>query len=275
MRKVTEITEQFHHFVQDWKESFWGDVNGKAQGALRQILEWDSRQQRDRYLCREAYARREGPGDYRHGYYERGFVTRCGTLRLRIAPTRGGGVSAERVAGFSGAGRRGHAADPGSLSTGDFDAEGGSRHRYRDRGAGERADGLDADPEPGPAGETVPRGALERRVGVFVPGRGEPAGGPAPRAGAGAVGVSAQPGRERSGRGRVLAGPLPAGPGRKEPTVDRDRWLRGPGGSAPDRLPPRRAPALLGAQDAQHFGEGTEAGLRTGQGRCPGDLSGL
>src|SRR3972149_4304919 len=234
MRKVTEITEQFQHFVQDVKESFWGDVNGKAQGALRQILEWDSRQQRDRYLCREAYARREGPGDYRHGYYERGFVTRCGTLRLRIAPTRGGGVSAERVAGFSGAGRRGHAADPGSLSTGDFDAEGGSRHRYRDRGAGERADGLDADPEPGPAGETVPRVALERRVGVFVPGLGEPAGAPArrpeagadagglrsaPRRATAAVGGSAQPGRERSGMGRVLAGPLPAGAGREEPTL--------------------------------------------------------
>ena len=100
MRKVTEITEQFQHFVQDLKESFWGDVNGKAQAALRQILEWDSRQQRDRYLCREAYARREGPGDYRNGYYERDFVTRCGTLRLRIARTRGRAFLPSGLRGF-------------------------------------------------------------------------------------------------------------------------------------------------------------------------------
>src|SRR3990170_2039696 len=89
MGNVTPITEQFQHFVRDLKESFWGDLNGIAQAAMKGLLEDESRRARDRYLCREAYERRERPGDYRNGYYERDFVTRFGTLRLRIARARG------------------------------------------------------------------------------------------------------------------------------------------------------------------------------------------
>jgi putative transposase len=89
MRKVTEITEQFQHFVKDLKESFWGDLNGKAQAALQQLLEAESRRQRDRYLCRDAYERKEDRRDYRNGSYVREFVTRFGTLRVRIARVRG------------------------------------------------------------------------------------------------------------------------------------------------------------------------------------------
>ena len=55
---------------------------------MKQLLEEESRRQRDRYLCREAHERREPGRDYRHGYYERDYVTRFGTLRLRIARTR-------------------------------------------------------------------------------------------------------------------------------------------------------------------------------------------
>ena len=55
MRKVAPITEQFQHFVRDVKESFWGDLNGKAAAAMKQLLEEESRRQRDRYLCREAF----------------------------------------------------------------------------------------------------------------------------------------------------------------------------------------------------------------------------
>ena len=89
MGKVTPITEQFQHFVEHVKESFWGDWNGKAQAAMKQLLEEESRRQRDRYVCCEAYERGEKRRDYRNGYYERDFVTRFGTLRLRIARTRG------------------------------------------------------------------------------------------------------------------------------------------------------------------------------------------
>lgn len=100
MRKVTPITEQFQHFVEEVKESFWGDWNGRAQAALQQLLEEDSRRQRDRYVCREAYARGEGRPEYRNGYYERDFVTRFGTLRLRIARTRGRAFLPAGMQGF-------------------------------------------------------------------------------------------------------------------------------------------------------------------------------
>ena len=100
MGKVTPITEQFQHFVRDLKESFWGDLNGKAQAAMKQLLEEESRRQRDRYLCREAYGRRERGGEYRNGYYERDFVTRFGTLRLRIARTRGRAFLPSGLRGF-------------------------------------------------------------------------------------------------------------------------------------------------------------------------------
>ena len=89
MGKVTPITEQFQHFVEGLKESFWGDLNGKAQAAVKQLLEGESRRARDQYLCREAYARRDKGSEYRNGYYQRDFVTRLGTLRLRIARARG------------------------------------------------------------------------------------------------------------------------------------------------------------------------------------------
>ena len=89
MGKVTPITEQFQHFVQEVKESFWGDLNGKARAAMQQLLESESQRQRERYLCREAYQRRAAGGEHRNGYYQRDIVTRFGTLRLRIARTRG------------------------------------------------------------------------------------------------------------------------------------------------------------------------------------------
>ncbi|MBI2817179.1 MAG: transposase, partial [Acidobacteria bacterium] len=83
------ITEQFQHFVQDLKESFWGDLNGKAQAAMKWLLEQESQRQRDRYLCRDTYERREQPRGYRNGYYEQDYMTRFGTLRVRIARVRG------------------------------------------------------------------------------------------------------------------------------------------------------------------------------------------
>src|SRR3990170_2366225 len=89
MGNVTPITEQFQHFVRDLKESFWGDLNGIAQAAMKGLLEDEARRQRDRYVCREAYERREGGKEYRNGYYQRDLVTRFGTLRVRIARTRG------------------------------------------------------------------------------------------------------------------------------------------------------------------------------------------
>ena len=89
MAKITPITEHYQHFLADMKESFWGDVYGQTKLAWKQFLELDSERQRDRYAVREAYQRRGSRRQpYRNGYYERAFVTRFGTLRLRVARTR-------------------------------------------------------------------------------------------------------------------------------------------------------------------------------------------
>ncbi len=90
MAKIIPITEHYQHFLAEMKESFWGDVYGETKLAWKRLLEGDSERQRDRYAVREVYQRRSSRRQpYRNGYYERDFVTRLGTIRLRIARTRG------------------------------------------------------------------------------------------------------------------------------------------------------------------------------------------
>jgi putative transposase len=90
MAKIIPITEHYQHFLAEMKESFWGDVYGQTRQLWKERLEADSRRERDRYAVREVYQRRSsGREPYRNGYYERDFVTRLGTIRLRIARTRG------------------------------------------------------------------------------------------------------------------------------------------------------------------------------------------
>lgn len=89
MAKITTITEHFQHFLADLKESFWGDLYGQTKQAWKQFFDQQSQRSRDFYSGWGHYER--GPAlkrDYRNGFYERDFVTRFGTLRLRIARTR-------------------------------------------------------------------------------------------------------------------------------------------------------------------------------------------
>src|SRR5438552_18412749 len=89
MKKLAPVTEQFQHFVEQLKESFWGEVYDRGKQAVKELLEADSERQRQRYLMTEAYERTGRPGrDYRNGSYERELVTRFGTIRLRIARSR-------------------------------------------------------------------------------------------------------------------------------------------------------------------------------------------
>ena len=88
MAKVTPITEHFQHFVADLKESFWGDLQGQMVKAAQRFFELLSERQRDLYMVRPSYSRDQKRHDYRNGYYRRNFVTRFGTLVLRIARTR-------------------------------------------------------------------------------------------------------------------------------------------------------------------------------------------
>ncbi len=88
MRTVAPMTEQFQHFVRDLKETFWGDVYGKARGALKEFLAQESARLRDQYVRSEPRKQSPTRRGQRNGFYWRDFVTRFGTLRLKIARTR-------------------------------------------------------------------------------------------------------------------------------------------------------------------------------------------
>src|SRR5947208_4427945 len=101
MKKLATVTEQFQHFVEQLKESFWGEVYDRGKQAVKELLEADSERQRQRYLMTEAYERTGRPGrDYRNGSYERELVTRFGTIRLRIARSRQKGFLPRGLEGF-------------------------------------------------------------------------------------------------------------------------------------------------------------------------------
>ncbi len=90
MTKIVSIDERFQHFLADMKETFWGDLEGRTKLAWKHLFESESERLRDRYAVLDSYER--GPRQarqYRNGYYERDFVTRFGTIRLRIARARG------------------------------------------------------------------------------------------------------------------------------------------------------------------------------------------
>ena len=54
------------------------------------MFEAESIRERDRYCGLGWHERSSDPGrEYRNGFHERDYVTRCGTIRLRIARTRG------------------------------------------------------------------------------------------------------------------------------------------------------------------------------------------
>ena len=89
MAKIIPISEHFQHFLAEMQESFWGDLYGQTRQAWQRFFELQSERQRDRFSGAGRYARRRGQRRvYRKGYYERDFVTRFGTIRLRIARTR-------------------------------------------------------------------------------------------------------------------------------------------------------------------------------------------
>ena len=89
MGRIFRWTEQFQHFAEEVKESFWGDLYGQTKQAWKRLLEEQSRKERDRFVGVEDYERAgEKRRGYRNGFYVRDFVTRLGTLRLRVARAR-------------------------------------------------------------------------------------------------------------------------------------------------------------------------------------------
>lgn len=94
MAKVQRNCEQVQHFFEELKDQFWGDLHQLTKNALKRFLDDWSERERDQFVGLRRYERYE-PGDnqcradYRNGYYERDWVTTFGTIRLRIARTRG------------------------------------------------------------------------------------------------------------------------------------------------------------------------------------------
>jgi hypothetical protein len=86
--EVIPITEHFQLFVRELQESFWGDLQGQVQQSMRRLFELLSERQRELYMVSSRHSRPKPRQDYGHGYYERDFVTRFGTRRLRMARTR-------------------------------------------------------------------------------------------------------------------------------------------------------------------------------------------
>jgi len=172
MAKVTPISEHFQHFLADVKETFWGDLYGRTQAAWKQFLEADSVERRDRYAVREAYQRQP----YRNGYYERDFVTRLGTIRLRIARTRGKSFLPRGLKRFQ---RR---AEEVSLLIREAFLRGSSTRQVGRVVATLSGEVVSAQTVskltrgPGRSGASVPPGAAGGRVCLFISGWSEPAG---------------------------------------------------------------------------------------------------
>ena len=88
MGRVIPITEQYQHFLEEVKESFWGDLYGKTKLMWKGFWEELSRRERDRFLGAKDYER-VGERQHRNGFYKRKFVTIFGTLVVRVARSRG------------------------------------------------------------------------------------------------------------------------------------------------------------------------------------------
>jgi len=90
MAKIIPITEHYQHLLAEMKENFWGDVYGETKLAWKRVLEADSERSGIAMRYGTAYQRRRSRRQpCRNSYYERDFVSRLGTIRLRIARTRG------------------------------------------------------------------------------------------------------------------------------------------------------------------------------------------
>jgi putative transposase len=88
MRTLAPWTEQWQHFAADIQEQFWRDLAQQTRQQWQDFLGRLSLEARDRYLGVREYERSPTRRDARNGFYERDFVTRLGTLRVRVARTR-------------------------------------------------------------------------------------------------------------------------------------------------------------------------------------------
>ena len=85
MTTLTPWTEQWQHFTSEVREQFWGDLAQHTRESWQDLLGRLSLEARDRYLGVRKYERSSERTDAQNGFYDRDFVTRLGTLRVRVA----------------------------------------------------------------------------------------------------------------------------------------------------------------------------------------------
>src|SRR5437870_12802626 len=263
MAKIIPISEHFQHFLAEMKESFWGDLYGQTKLAWQRFFELQSERQRDRYSGWGRYERRRGRRRvYRNGYYERDFVTRFGTIRLRVARTREKsflprglqpfqrraeevsllireaflrGISTRQV-GRVVATLAGEVVSAQTVSKLTRDLDEAVRQFHQAQLSDDYAylflDGVSL--------------RVRRPAGTQA---GTDAGGlrRAARWQASLAGVSAQSGRESGRLGRLAPGSVSPRAGRQAPGADRHGWLCGFGGGDSDGVSAGTTSALLGA----------------------------
>jgi len=264
MAKVTPISEHFQHFLAEMQETFWGDLYGQTKLAWQRFFELQSERQRDRFSGAGRYERRGGGRRvYRNGYYERDFVTRLGTIRLRIARTREKSFLPPGLKRFQ---RR---AEEVSMLIREAFLRGISTRQVGRVVAtltGEVVSAQTVSQLTRDLDEAVRRfHQARRRLRLPVSGWSEFAGTASGGTQAGtdagglwgaarwhssSAGLPAQPGRKSGGLGGIVAGPVPARAGGQTPGSDRHRRLSGISGGHSDGVSASAASALLGAQDA-------------------------
>ncbi|HSF28896.1 MAG TPA: IS256 family transposase [Candidatus Tectomicrobia bacterium] len=88
MTTLAPWTEQWQHFQAEVREQFWGDLAQQTRQSWQDLLGRLSIEARDRYLGVREYERSPARTDARNGFYARDFVTRLGTVQVRVARTR-------------------------------------------------------------------------------------------------------------------------------------------------------------------------------------------
>jgi putative transposase len=88
MQTLAPWTEQWQHFQTEMRDQFWGDIVHHTRQSWQDFLGRLSIEARDRHLGVRDYERSPDRTDARNGFYVRDFVTRLGTLRVRVARTR-------------------------------------------------------------------------------------------------------------------------------------------------------------------------------------------
>ena len=266
------------------KESFWGDLYGQTKLAWKQFFEAESERQRDRYAAGQRISGGAGRRqDYRNGYYERDFVTRFGTIRLRVARTRGKSFLPRGLEPFQRRAPEVALLIREAFLRGISHAAGGTGGGHADRRSGERADGVEVDAATWTkrCASFIRRGCSDDYAYLFLDGVSLRVRRPAGRK---RVQMLVAYGVRRDGTRHLLAFLRSQGESQsdwegllqdlyrrglegQQLRLDRHRRLCRTGGGDSHRLSAGAASALLGAQDAQYLGESAQARLRRGESR--------